>query len=222
MKATWQLGILITGMFLESGVHPALAQKSFRETFSSRNSSMSKQQPALITPLVAPDPRIVQYAKLSLASQYTPTGTHTMNYGNSRGFGLIDGNRFEFDFVPPPYIQHNSEAIDGFGDIATLVKYRIASGDAHHGNYALTAILNRTFATGSHKNGAATGSFGPALAGAKAFGRMDVISSLGGTLPTDKVSTQGRCMVWNSVFQAHLNRPLLAGSRKQLHLLLWR
>ncbi len=183
-------------------------QQSFRQSFSAHNSSMTALQPALITPLVAPDPRIVQYAKFSFANQYTAAGTHTVNYGNSRGFGLIGGDRFEFDFVPPPYIQHNSSAVDGFGDTSMLVKYRIVSGNAQHGNYEFTALLNHCFATGTHKNGTATDSFGPALAGAKAFKRVDVIASLGGTLPAGKIAAQGRSITWNTVLQAHVTKPL--------------
>ena len=191
-----------------AGAAAARAQQSFGEQFLGHNASMSALQPALITPLVAPDPRLVQYVKLSFANQYNAAGTQTVNFGNSRGIGLVAGNRVEFDVVPPPYIQHNSKAMDGFGDMATLVKYRIMSGNAKHGNYELTAILNRCFATGSYKNGAATGSFGPAIAAAKAFRRMDVIASLGGTLPTGKIAAQGRSIVWNSLFQAHVSRPV--------------
>ena len=165
---------------------------------------MSSKQPSFITPLVTADPRIVQYAKFSVAHQYTSTGTETVNYGNGRGAGIIVGDRFEFDFVPPPYIQHNSAAEDGFGDTAVLGKFRIASANAEGGNYDVAFSLSHCFATGSHKNGASTDSFGPALTAGYAFRRFDVISSLGGTLPTGKIATQGRSIAWNTVSQAHI------------------
>jgi hypothetical protein len=121
----------------------------------------------------------------------------------SRG-GIIAGNRYEFDWLPPAYIQHNSNAADGFGDTSTVVKYRIASGNAEHGNFEVSAILGHCFATGSHKNGAATDSFGPTLAAGYAFKkRFDAISTLGGTLPTGKIVAQGRTIAWNSLVQAH-------------------
>ena len=202
-----KLGVLCVAALI-AGTCGAFAQQSYLERFAAHNSSMAALQPALITPLVAPDPRLVQYAKLSFSNQYTSTGTETVNYGNGKGIGVIAGSRFEFDVVPPPYLQHNSPAIDGFGDMATLVKYRIASGNAKHGNFELAAILNHCFATGSHKNGAATDSYGPALAGARAFRRMDVIASVGGTLPTGKIAAQGRLIAWNTVVQAHVARPL--------------
>lgn len=189
---------------LMSGNIVLSAQQSFIERFSAHNRKMSAKQPALITPLVGPDPRIVQYAKFSVAHQYTSTGTETVNYGNGRGSGIIVGDRFEFDFMAPPYIQHNSAAEDGFGDTAVLAKYRVASGNAESGNYDLALILSHCFATGSHKNGASTDSFGPTLAAGYAFHRFGVISSLGGTLPTGKIATQGRSIAWNTEAQAHL------------------
>ena len=180
------------------------AQQTFVERFTAHNRTMSTRQPAFISPLVGTDPRLVQYTKFAVSHQYTSTGTETVNYGNSRGTGIIVGNRFEFDFIAPPYIQHNSAADDGFGDTAVLAKFRIASANKEGGNYAVAAVLSHCFATGSHKNGASTDSFGPTLSAGYAFHRIDVISSLGGTLPTGKIATQGRAIAWNTVSQAHL------------------
>lgn len=175
-----------------------------QQAFSEHNSAMTKLQPALITPLIAPDPRLVQYARFSVSHEHAAAGAETVNYGNGKGGGIVSGNRLEIDFIPAPYVQHNSAADDGFGDTSTLVKYRIASGNAEHGNFDVTAIVNHCFATGSHTNGAATDSYGPALTGGYAFRRrFDVISSLGGTLPTGKIYSQGRSIAWNAVAQVH-------------------
>jgi hypothetical protein len=180
------------------------AQQTIAERFAGHNRTMSAKQPSFITPLVGTDPRLIQYTKFSVSHQYTSTGTETVNYGNGRGTGIIVGNRFEFDFMAPPYIQHNSAADDGFGDTAVLAKYRIASANKEGGNYDVAFVLSHCFATGSHKNGASTDSFGPTLSAGYAFHRIDVISSLGGTLPTGKIATQGRAIAWNTVSQAHL------------------
>ena len=183
------------------------AQQSFKERFLAHNTSMTAWQPAMITPLVAPDPRLVQYVKLSFSNEYTSSGTQTVSYGNARGLGIVEGNRFEIDYIPPSYIQHNSAAVDGFGDTATLVKYRISSGNAERGNFEVTAVLSHCFATGSHKNGAATDSYGPAMVAGYTFKRRyDVISSLGGNLPTGKIAAQGRSIAWNALMQAHATR----------------
>jgi len=192
---------------LTAGACTAAAQQSFSEQFTAHNSSMTALQPAFITPLVEADPRLLQYARASFSREYAAAGTETVNFGNGRGGGAIAGDRFEFDFVPPAYIQHNSSAVDGLGDTSTLVKYRIASGNAEHGNFDVAAMLSHSFATGTYKNGAATDTFGPTLAGGYAFlRRFDVMSSLGGTMPTGKIAAQGRSIAWNMLGQYHAAR----------------
>lgn len=183
------------------------AQQSFRERFFAHNNAMSTIQPTWPTPLVETDPRLTQYYRFSFSHEYTPAGTETVSYGNARGGGIIAWNRCQFDVLPPPYIQHNSTAADGFGDTSVLMKYRIVSANADHGNYIVTALLTHSFATGSAKNGALTDSWNPTLAGGIGITKkIDVESSLGGTMPTGKIATQGRSIVWNSLMQAHIAR----------------
>lgn len=166
---------------------------------------MTALQPSWPTPLVEADPRLTQYYRFSFSNQYTTAGTQTVNYGNGRGGGIVAFNRIQIDFLPPDYVQHNSTTADGFGDTAALMKFRIASGNAEHGNFIATAILGHTFAT-SPKNGAATDSWNPILAGGIGFLRkFDVESSLGGTMPTGKIATQGRSIAWNSLVHDHVS-----------------
>ena len=169
-----------------------VAQQTLMARFMAHNTAMGALQPSLITPLVAPDPRLVQYAKLSFSNQYTPAGTQTVNYGNARGGGIIAFHRFEFDGIPPPYIQHNGSAKDGFGDMSVMGKVRLASGNAEHGNFVVAAMLSHTFALGSHKNGAPTDAFLPTLVAGKAFKKhYDIINSLGGVMPQAKSPHKG-------------------------------
>jgi hypothetical protein len=185
------------------GATLAFAQHSFSEQFSAHNADMAKLQPAMITPLVAPDPRLIQYYRFSFAHQYASAGTATTSYGNARGGGVIVARRFELDWMPPAYIQHNSAATDGLGDTSLSAKVRIASGDSAHGNFDVAAILAHCFATGSHKNGSLTDSFTPTLAADYTIRRASLISALNGTLPTGKIATQGRTIGWNEVAQFH-------------------
>jgi hypothetical protein len=186
--------------------HPANAQGSFKQRFFAHNYEMTKLQPSWPTPLVESEPRLTQYYRFAFSNQYTSSATQTVNYGNGRGGGIVAFNRFEFDWLPPTYVQHNSGAQDGFGDTAGLVKFRIASGNAEHGNYIATALLSHTFATSAH-NGALTDTWNPTLAGGIGFlRRFDVESSLGGSMPTGKIATQGRSIAWNSLLHDHLTR----------------
>ena len=164
---------------------------------------MTSLQPSWPTPVVEAEPRLTQYYRFAFSNQYTPARTQTVNYGNGRGGGIVAFNRVEIDFYPPGYIQHNSDANDGFGDMAALMKFRIASGNAEHGNYIVTALLGHTFASSPH-NGALTDSWSPTLAGGIGFHRhYDVESSLGGTLPTERIGVQGRSVQWNALIHDH-------------------
>lgn len=179
---------------------------TFSERFFGHNAAMAALQPTWPTPLVETDPRLTQYYRFAFSNQYAAAGTQTVNYGNARGGGIVAWNRLEFDFLPPPYIQHNSTAVDGFGDCSVFIKARIVSANAEHGNYILTASGSHTFATGSAKNGALTDSWTPQLAGGIGVTKhIDVESSLSGNMPTGKIATQGRTIVWNALAQDHLS-----------------
>jgi hypothetical protein len=182
------------------------AHQSFKDRFFAHNYVMTKLQPSWPTPVAEAEPRLTQYYRFAFTNQYTAAGTQTVNYGNGRGGGIVAWNRFEFDWLPPSYIQHNSTAQDGFGDTAVLVKYRIASGNAEHGNFIVTAMLNHTFASSSH-NGGLTDSWNPTLAGGIGFLKhFDVESALGGAMPTGKIATQGRSIAWNSLVHDHVTQ----------------
>jgi hypothetical protein len=194
---------------LAAGVSAAQAQQSFYERFRAHNAQMAALQPPMVTPLVEADPRLIQYLRVAFSNEYTAAGTQTVSYGNGRGFGAIALNRFEFDYLPPSYIQHNTAtAKDGLGDTSLVGKVRIASGDAEHGNFDVAAILSHSFATGTYKNGAATDAWNPTLVGCLGFRRFNVQSALGGAMPTGKIAAQGRSITWNALTQLHANAHL--------------
>jgi hypothetical protein len=150
---------------------------------------------------------LIQVFRSDFTRQITPTGTSTWNYGANRGLNLIPGFNSEFDFYYPPYIQHNSPtAKDGFGDVGFLYKYRILSANEKQGNYLLSAQLTATIPTGSYSNGSTDASVSPSLLAGKGFGKFDVISSLGGTLPTGDTVKLGRTIAWNTTAQYHLGK----------------
>jgi len=209
------LSILIL-VVLGTGVSVAFAQQApatqpaapqtFKERFFAHNYEMTKVQPGFATPLVEADPRLIQYVRFSFSNEYTAARTQTVNYGNLRGGGIIAWNRVEFDVMQPPYIQHNSTAVDGFGDTTVSAKLRIVSANAQHGNYILSAMLGHSFTTGSAKNGALTDCWNPTVAGAIGFHKHFALeSALGGSMPTGKIATQGRTIGWNTLVQDQLN-----------------
>lgn len=140
---------LILGTIALLGCGATVPAQGFSERFRAHNAEMSTLQPALISPLVAPDPRLLDYVRFSVSHQFTSSGAETVNWGNCRGGGVIVRKRFEFDRAPPVYLEHGGQAADGWGDTSLLVKYRIASGNAEAGNFAVSAIASRAIARGA-------------------------------------------------------------------------
>ncbi len=164
---------------------------------------MADVQPAWMGPLIQSDARLTQAAKVSVSAA-TINGAQVTSYGNNHGISLLGGRRFQFDFNPPSYFQNSSPTMpDGFGNASTQVKYRVASGNAEHGNFALSAALCRSFGGGYQQNGMLTGAWFPKLLAGKAFGRFAIQSALNGVLPVSKIAEQGRAIEWNSTAQLH-------------------
>ncbi len=184
----------------------AFAQGGFFYKWENRVRSTMAQQPPWPVPLFAPTSNLSQLFRFDTVRQITPTGTDTWNYGFSKGFNLIPWYNTEVDVSIPPYIQHNSKAIDGFGDFSTAVKYRFASGNLEHGDYSISASLTTTFPTGSYKNGARHATIGPTLHAGKGYKNFDVLTSFGATLPTADSDLLGRSGVWNAVGQYRIHK----------------
>jgi hypothetical protein len=184
-----------------TGLWTAQAQHTFYERFRSQNAAMTEVQPSWMGPLIQSDARLSQAVKLSVSNSSAP-GAQIFSYGNNHGLSLLGGRRFQFDFNPPSYFRNHSASLgDGFGNGSTQIKYQIASGNAEHGNFAVTAILNRSFGGGLQQNGMVTGFYCPKIAAGKAFGRFNFQTALNGVLPTGKIDLQGRALEWNLTAQ---------------------
>jgi hypothetical protein len=183
------------------------AQDNFFSRWEQRATQTQSKQPSWSVPLVAPYPMLIQVFRADFTRQVTPALADTWNYGASRGLNLIPGFNSEFDFYYPPYIQHNAKgAKDGFGDVGFLGKYRILSANEKNGNYMLSAQVTATIPTGSYSNGSTDASVSPTLLGGKGFGNFDVISSVGGTLPTGDTVKLGRSVAWNTTAQYRIHK----------------
>jgi hypothetical protein len=162
------------------------------------------QQPAWPIPLVTASSGLLQVARTDIVRQIAPAGTDTWNYDNTKGIALVPWYKVEFDVLPPPYIQHNSKAEDGFGDFSMLLKYRLAGGNQAHGDYSVSFSMTGTLPTGSYKNGSLAATVSPTLCAGKGFGKFDVQSTMGAVLPADDTAKLGRPVVWNAVAQYHI------------------
>jgi hypothetical protein len=181
----------------------AKSNTNFFSQWEARTSRVQSKQPAWPPPLVTTYVGLFQVLRIDVLRQIAPARTDTWNFGNSKGVSLIPGGNVEFDINMPPYIEHNTTAKDGAGDFSVLGKYRLASGNAKHGTYVVSAWALATFPTGSYKNGSTNPTVAPTLGGGKGFGNFDVQSSIGATLPTGNpaTNTAGRPIIWNTAAQ---------------------
>ena len=176
--------------------------------WSAQTNRIQSKQPAWAVPLVTTYTELFQVIRTDIVRQIAPARTDTWNFDNSKGVNLITPGNLEFDVNLPPYIKHNTTAVDGWGDFSFLAKYRIASGNAQHGTFTLSAWALTTVPTGQAKNGSTNASVAPSLGGGKGFGHLDVQSTIGATLPTGTPAstTAGRPVAWNTVAQYHAGK----------------
>jgi hypothetical protein len=198
--------LLLTSLHVLSG-GIARAQSGFFTNWENRVRETTAKQPGWVVPVIAPSSGLVQLLRTDIGRQYSPSGTLTMLYDNSKGLNLIPFYRTELDINAPPYIQHNTpKTADGAGDFSAILKYRLFARSEAHGNYSLSAQLLATGATGSYKNGTASTTYTPTIVGGKGFGKFDFQSSIGGLIPTHSVNAIGRTIQWNNVAQYKIGK----------------
>ena len=184
---------------------PSQAQRpsGFIGSYLARVSATQAEQPHWVTPLVTVTPRLEQELRTDFVSQPQSNKIRLWGYGNGKGLELIPLRRVELLFNVPPYLQHNSTAKDGFGDVTFLSKYRFYARNEEHGNAIVTGFLGGSYPTGSYLNGARDASVSPSLALGKGYGPVDVQSTIGATLPTANGNKVGRPIAWNTALQYH-------------------
>ncbi|HUZ04599.1 MAG TPA: hypothetical protein VMU62_04525 [Acidobacteriaceae bacterium] len=190
---------------------PSVAQTQRQNTFISRwlsnVSRTQSEQPHWVTPIVLVTPRLEQEFRADFVRQLVADGHQNWVYDNGKGLELIPARRIELLFNLPPFLQHTAaKTPDGLGDVSFLMKYRILAANEKHGNYILTAYMGGSVPTGTYKNGVNSAQLLPSLGGGKGWGRFDLESTLGGTLPVDSTKVVGRSVVWNSVAQYHVGK----------------
>ena len=181
---------------------------NFYARWSAQTNAIQSKQPAWPPPLVTTYTGLFQVIRTDIVRQIAPARTDTWNFDNGKGVSFIPGGNFEIDVNLPPYIEHNTTAVDGWGDFSILGKYRLASGNAQHGIYNLSVWALATFPTGQAKNGSTNPAVQPNLGGGKGFGHLDIVSTIGATLPTGNpaTNTAGRPVLWNTAAQYKIGK----------------
>src|SRR5580693_1385612 len=117
---------------------------SFITNYQARVTATQSEQPHWITPLVTVTPRLEQEFRSDFVRQTNSKLQDTWNLGNSKGLEIIPFSRVELLFNVPPFLDHDTGAKDGFGDVSFNSKFRFFSRNEQKGNSILTAYLAAT------------------------------------------------------------------------------
>jgi len=199
--------LILTALAVAAALEPChmAGQQSLYQQIRAHNTRMTEVQPSWMAPLIQSDSRLSQAIRFSV-SNYTTGPAHPIDYGNNHGITAIVQRRLQFDLDPPNFVRNHATGLsDGFTNLGAQVKVRIASGNADHHNYALSAILFHGFAPRAYRNFALSSYYSPSIAAGKGFGRVAVLTTVGGWLPTAKVTQQGRTIDWNLTGQLRVS-----------------
>jgi hypothetical protein len=166
-------------------------------------------QPHYPAPLVTTHVILVQQFRYDMSWQQDPNGgTTTANYGNSRGLEIIPVSRIEVGIFPPPYIVHQTNVPDGYGDFSWQVKLRAFSKPEGEGDYFVGFFLGGTVPTGSVPLGLGHATLSPTFGVGKGFGPWDVQTTVGAVLPLSATSVLGRTIVFNTAVDYRIKQKI--------------
>lgn len=200
--------LLFVGVLLCFSPTSTRAQDGYFGGWFHRVDKSQAEQPHWITPLATTTPRLEEELRYDQLWQENAKGITTDNYDGGKGLELIPLEKVEVIFNAPPYLDHNSTARNGFGDVAFLLKYRMLTANEESGNYILTAFLAWSVPTGSYGNGARHAIITPTIAYGKGFGHFDEQGTFGIGLPVADTNLVGRTYAWNNTFQYRILRKL--------------
>ncbi|HZR59217.1 MAG TPA: transporter [Terriglobales bacterium] len=193
--------IVICNMAISAYSQNTSSDEGYLTNWFDRVSKTQSEQPHWITPMFTTTPRLEEEFRYDIGSENTSKGQLT-NYGVSKGLELIPSEHTEVIIGLPPYISHDyAKAIDGFGDVSFLLKYRILAANEESGNYIVTAFLGMTIPTGEYKNGSSDAVITPTLAFGKGWGNFNFQSTVGVGIPTGSYDALGTPVPWNTAFQ---------------------
>ena len=174
---------------------------TFIQRYQARVTATQNEQPHWVTPLVTVTPRLEQELRTDFVHQYNPKAYAVWNYGNGKGLEFIPEKHIEILINVPPFFNRTNGEADGFGDLSFNSKYRIFARNEEHGNAIVTGFFAATVPTGKNGNGSCCAVVTPTLAVGKGFGRSDITSTAGGSLPITNAAGLGHTITWNNVVQ---------------------
>ncbi len=196
-----------------AGSSPVSSIHEYFADWFSRVARIQSEQPHWITPVLTVTPLLEEEYRYDQSWRSQAHGAATDIFGGGKGLELIPFQNVEVILGVPAWIAHNGtiphsgkgkngEApSDGWADETFLVKYRITSANAEHGNYVVTAFMGFSAPTGDDGNSNRHAIFTPTIAVGKGFGDFDIQSTAGISLPAGGLQRLGMPLAWNTAFQ---------------------
>lgn len=166
-------------------------------------------QPSWMTPLVTVTPRLEEEFRYDQYWEHLPNGANLQNFDTGKGLELIPTTTNEIIIGAVPYIQKfvHGKQTSGFADgPQILLKQRLFSENAAHGDAIVTAFLAVTPSAGGAHFTEHTVIISPTLAVGKGWGPFDIQATSGFAIPTSRMSDLGSQWLTNVAFQAHVAR----------------
>lgn len=176
-----------------------------------RVTRIHSEQPGWTAPLATVSPRLLEQLRYDQLWQSQQRGITADNFGGGRGLELIPWYNIEVILGVPSWIAHNGAIqhpttkirpdTDGWADETFLIKYRLLSANAEHGDYIVTAFMGFSAPSGDDGNSSRHGIFTPTIAFGKGFGNFDFQSTAGISLPDGGLQRLGMPVAYNTAFQ---------------------
>ena len=174
-----------------------------------RVSETQAEQPHWVTPLVTVTPRLEQELRYDQFHE-TLAGGHSLDvYGGGKGVELIPARPVEVIIgVPAWETENTSRRISGWADESFLLKYRLLSANKVNGDYILTAFFGLSVPSGSDDFSAHHYGFTPTIAFGKGWGRFDIQSTVGISIPDNGATVRGpgTPILYNTALQYQVAR----------------
>ncbi len=153
----------------------------------------SQEQPIWPAAMVTQTPRLEEYVQYSQGWQQSPGGIQSTQYAAPfTGMKNIIGDNLALALSPPMYATNvGGPGINGFGDAAAFLKYRIASANEENGNYAVSVLLLTEAPIGPVPVSTGAWIFDPFFVVGKGWGHFDIQSGVDVAIPTGLSSQLG-------------------------------
>jgi hypothetical protein len=187
---------------LASASQPVSGPSRVFRSWSRMANDTQAKQPDWLSPIATTSGRLKQEFRYDVWRQTSPSGEAVYTLGGGKGLELIVAPRVQILIGIPSYVNHmGSGPRDGFGDTPLMLKFRLASAARGEGDYLLTLLMSASVPTGSRAIGMHDAVLSPGIAFGKGWGRFDVQSTVGPTLPTGDTARLGRQLIWNTALQ---------------------